>query len=165
MVGCLECAYACTEDSGHILVFHLVEVLHVEYKSLFLGKSRNGFAQQPLCAVAVKERIAFYGIDQHCLLVIQRDVEAATFALEKCEAFVDGYFVEPSRQACIAAKVFELRPRLDESVLQQVIGIVMALYHPSDLSVQRLGIHGYDAPECRTACLRRPQLHDQLCVV
>ena len=35
----------------------------------------------------------------------------------------------------------------------------------SDLSVQRLGIHGYDAPECRTACLRRPQLHDQLCVV
>lgn len=105
MVGSLECAYACAEDSGHILVFHFVEVLHIEYKTLFLGERCNGFAQQSLCAVAVKVRVAFYGVDQHCLLIVQRDVEAATFAFEERKALVDGYLVEPGGQPGVAAKI------------------------------------------------------------
>ena len=66
--------------------------------------------------------------------------EAIPLAPEEVQGLVDGNAVEPCREFCLTPEGVQLAPGFQESVLQNIVGIVMGQHHASDLPVQRFAV-------------------------
>ena len=96
-------------------------------------------------------------VDQMRLLVVERYVQAFTLPGKKRNALVDCYFMKPSRELGIASEVLDIVPGFQESVLEQVVGVLMVFDHASYLPVQGLLVEGNHLAECGTALGRVAQ--------
>lgn len=94
MVGGLEGTHGCAEDFGDFGVFHIVEIAHIEYKTLLFG-------QLGYCLLEL--HLEFVGIEIWVCLGVGEEIKvgvgvvdiAVLLALggKEIEAFVDGDFI------------------------------------------------------------------------
>ena len=81
MIRCFQGAYRCAENLRHILVFHIVEILHIEYKPLLLRQARDSLLQAFCKAVAVY--IGLRGYVDSAFVLVQRNSGSLFFAFDE----------------------------------------------------------------------------------
>ena len=116
-------------------------------------------------AVTVDVLVGLNEIDQMRLLVVNRQTLTLALSFQMRETLVDRNLVEPGRELGVATKILDILPGLEKSILQKVIGIVMALHHTANLTIQRLGIELYHIAKSHTAGRGIPQPLHKLYVV
>ena len=70
-----------------------------------------------------------------------------TALLEEVQSFVEGNAIEPSRHFGLATEAVNSFPSLDEDVLHEVIGVIVAVDHTTYLPVNLLRIEAHDRGE------------------
>lgn len=144
MVRCLECSHAGVEYLRHILVLHLAEIFHCEYKALLVGQTAYGFVEEGIGPVAAKVCVALEPVGYLTIGAVYRHYFALVLAQE-CECFVHRYAVEPSGYLRFPTEFVDVAPRFEECVLQQVVGIVVRQHHTPYVPVERLAVLLYDS--------------------
>ena len=147
VVGGFQCTDGSAGDVGNLLVSHLLEVFQVEDNPLLFRERCQCLLEQDLCPVAGEVRVAFQPLGDVGLRVVDGNSGPPFFFLQEGEAFVEGDAVEPRGHPGLGAEIVDVEPRLDEGVLQEVVGVVMRQHHPSDLPVQRFAVLPDDAGE------------------
>lgn len=95
MIGGLERADRSAEYLAHPLIFHFVEIFHVEYHPLLFRESGNGFAELFGKFVAIYPLVGLDKIGKMRFLIVDADIEPLAFFGKESDAFVNGYLIEP----------------------------------------------------------------------
>ena len=136
MIRRLQGTYAGAQSLAHVLVFHLLEVLHVEDDTLLGRQLADSLLELQLGLVAIEVRVALEGQDDGTLGIVQTRV--LTAPLHVVQRLVDGYTAKPGIYTRLAPEVFQIDPGLDERVLQDIIAVVMLEHDTADLPIERL---------------------------
>ena len=140
VVRSLECAYRGAEYLRHLFVFHIVVVSHVEYQTLFVRQTCYSLLKFFLKLVTVEICVALNTVEQKGIITVIIDLSFHTLAVEEVDRLVNSYFEEPCRQPSVTSEIGQMIPGLDEGVLHEVIGIVMAYDHLAYLPVHLFAV-------------------------
>ena len=98
VIRCFQCTHRCSQNFGHIFVFHFVEIAHIKNEALFLRKLQNRLLQKPLCTISVEIFVALYMREQEIIGIVGRKIPSFSFPCQKSQCLIHCNTIKPSRQ-------------------------------------------------------------------
>ena len=152
----LEAAHARAGDGGNLFVGEVFIITHYKDAALLVGKGGNDLGEFPLGRIPAKPWVGVYHPFGTRVKVFELKGRPYSAAAKVTESFVGGYAPYPCEVAGIATEGRKCFPDFEESLLHQVVRILMAVHEAAYMPVQAVAVLRNKLPEYAFQILHIP---------